>query len=774
MIRPRPQAALRALPLAVLALIAALIVAAPVRAADPAPASAAAGTTPPALSAADRAQAAALAKTLEDPVERDKLIAQLKLMSEAEKPAAQPAASAGVLRDLFQTLEAASDTLVEAATEIANIGELADWLSAQADDPRAQMRVFRVVVRLITVFVAGLIVEWILGRLLRRPIRFVESRPIQSRWVRLPFAVVRWIFDLVPVAGFAASAYAMLAIPFYRPGGHSELVSVAVITAYALSAGIGTFIKAVFEPQYPSLRVVPLREADAERLTVWARRLARTAVWGYYADEVLRLLGLPQVGFESLLKLLGLALAIMVVMVVIEFRRSVSQWIRGDGAATAEEARHRAEFNRRVAGMRRGLAEVWHILAMLYILAAFVVWALRVEGGFEFLLRATLLSAAILVAARIVTTTLFRLAERSFAPHTQIAPSVAVRRRRYHRMVRSVIMAIVMLLALIGILAAWGADSLEWLGSDIGHRIVGAAATILIVIVIAVVVWEAVTGSIERYLAQTDSDGKLIARSARARTLLPLMRNAFTVLLIVIAALVVLEQIGIDIGPFLAGAGVIGVAIGFGSQKLVQDVITGAFILFEDTISVGDYVVLGNLSGTVEAINIRTIVLRAYTGQLHTIPFSSVTTISNISRDFGYYVTEVGVSYREDLDEVMKVIRAVGEEVRADPAFTNLIIDPLDIWGVDRFGDSAIIIMGRFKTVAGQHLTVGREFNRRLKRRFDELGIEMPFPHRTIYFGEDRQGRAPPARIRMEMPTEGGKPDETKPAPPAEPDPREP
>ena len=220
------------------------------------------------------------------------------------------------------------------------------------------------------------------------------------------------------------------------------------------------------------------------------------------------------------------------------------------------------------------------------------------------------------------------------------------------------------------------------------------------------------------------------------------------------ATLVVLAELGVNIAPLLAGAGVVGLAVGFGAQTLVKDVITGAFILFEDSIAVGDYVEVGSHEGTVEAITVRTIRLRDIHGTVHTIPFSSVDSVKNYTKDFAYHVAEIGVAYRENTDDVVKLLREVGEDLRADPEYADDIIEPMEINGLDRFDDSAVVIRSRLKTQPGAQWRVKREFNRRVKLKFDAEGIEIPFPHTTIYFGEDREGAAPPAHVRIGRPSE--------------------
>jgi small conductance mechanosensitive channel len=217
--------------------------------------------------------------------------------------------------------------------------------------------------------------------------------------------------------------------------------------------------------------------------------------------------------------------------------------------------------------------------------------------------------------------------------------------------------------------------------------------------------------------------------------------------LAVMVSLIVLSELSIDIGPLLAGAGVIGLAVGFGAQTLVKDVITGLFILVEDTIVVGDYIEVGGHEGDVESISIRTIRLRDPAGSVHTVPFSDIGTVLNYTKDFSFVVLNIGVAYRENVDEVMKVIEDLGREMAEDPTLGPNIITPLDAQGVQSLDDSAVIIRAKMKVSPGTQWGMKREFNRRLKNRFDELGIEIPFPQRAITFGEDKKGNAVAGRI---------------------------
>ena len=200
-----------------------------------------------------------------------------------------------------------------------------------------------------------------------------------------------------------------------------------------------------------------------------------------------------------------------------------------------------------------------------------------------------------------------------------------------------------------------------------------------------------------------------------------------------------LSELGIEIGPLIAAAGVVGLAVGFGSQTLVKDIITGLFIILEGQITIGDIVEVAGHSGRVEAITIRTVRLRDVNGHLHVVPFSEVTTVKNITQDQDYHSFEIGVSYNEDVDHVIDTIEKVGLDLQKDKFFKSKINGEIEVFGLDKFEDSSIIIKGRIPTVHKQQWVVRREFNRRIKLAFDKSGIEIPFPQTTISYVENKK-----------------------------------
>jgi small-conductance mechanosensitive channel len=233
--------------------------------------------------------------------------------------------------------------------------------------------------------------------------------------------------------------------------------------------------------------------------------------------------------------------------------------------------------------------------------------------------------------------------------------------------------------------------------------------------------------AIDRYLSRVGPAGEPIERSPRVLTLLPLLRNIVMVGLGGVLALVVLDEFGVNIAPLLAGAGVVGVAVGFGAQKLVQDVITGAFMLFENTVAVGDMVKIGEHAGTVESMTIRTLRLRDANGQIHTLPFSAVPNVINMSRDFGYHPFEINIPYDTDVDSALAAIAEVAAAMQADPALAGDMLAPAELFGVERLGEWWVVLSGRIKTPPGRQAVVARAFNQRIKAKFAERGLALAY-----------------------------------------------
>ena len=285
---------------------------------------------------------------------------------------------------------------------------------------------------------------------------------------------------------------------------------------------------------------------------------------------------------------------------------------------------------------------------------------------------------------------------------------------------------------------------------------ISALWKILLTIVLTLVLLKIatlITTRTSKLLTRKESDAEY---AKRAGTLSALIHWVLRVVILAVATFMVLSEFGLPITPVLTGAGVVGLAVGFGAQNLVQDFISGFFLLLEDQVRVGDVVQIGDKGGLVERVTLRMVILRDLAGTVHFIRNGKVDVISNMTKDYSRYVFNVGVAYRENVDEVIGILKSIDEEMRKDPEYMNDIIQPLEVMGLDSFGDSAIVIKARTTTKPIQQWRVGREFNRRIKMKFDELNIEIPFPHQTIYFGKDKEGKSPALNVEMEKAGQNG------------------
>ena len=264
--------------------------------------------------------------------------------------------------------------------------------------------------------------------------------------------------------------------------------------------------------------------------------------------------------------------------------------------------------------------------------------------------------------------------------------------------------------------------------------------TLVFITILFIVVRRIVRFALKRFqktiMSRVDSDENHMEQEKRAKTLIGIANGVIIVALWTIFIMIFLKELGIDIGPILAGAGIVGLAVGFGAQELVRDAISGFFLLLENRVRAGDVAIVNGTGGLVENINLRTITLRDLAGVVHTFQNGKIDTLANMTKEWSAMVFDIGIAYKENVDDVIEIIQEVGDSLQAEDEFKEKFIDSMEIFGLDKFGDSAIIIKARIKTVPSAQWTIGREFNKRLKAAFDAKGIEIPFPHRTIYWGD--------------------------------------
>ncbi|MEO5807602.1 mechanosensitive ion channel domain-containing protein [Devosia sp.] len=565
--------------------------------------------------------------------------------------------------------------------------------------------------------------------------KMLERRAASSGLVVKAIAVLVQFAINVAIIAIAWSVGTIVAAGVLGPAGQMSFNQSLFLNAFLVAQLLLALIYAVLAPQHPSLRPVPISDHNANMLARWSLFAVNILIFG-------QLLLVPvfhrNISVASALAISVLDYLIVLALVlnlVLRMREAVTAWLV---SITSQDDNRTLKF----------MARYWHVPVIIYLVMLFLVVMIWPPEALLSMLVATIKIAIAIGLGLTIANLLNRIILNGVKLPPRLSDRIPLLEQRLNAFVPRALALLRLMVVLV--VAAITLDSIglfsigAWLDSDIGGRFASAIATIAIILVLAFAAWLTVSSWVDYRL---QGEGSFAVKS-RERTLLALMRNAISIALAVFTGMFVLSEIGINIAPLLASAGVIGLAIGFGSQKLVQDVITGIFMQLEGAIDVGDVVNIAGIAGKVERLTIRSASLRDVNGVYHIVPFSSVDTVSNFMRGFAFAVCDMGVAYRENIDDVKQAMDDAFAELKADPAFANdIVATELEWMGIDKFAESAVIVRTRIKVLPGQQWSVGRAFNGRIKTIFDARDIEIALPHQTIYFGQDRDGAAPPVRI---------------------------
>jgi small conductance mechanosensitive channel len=728
------------------------------------------GAAPPAAAAADGAGAAARARALADALRdegaRAALIAELERLAggaappvpappgaEAPpgSPPADPAAATAdavaealpqhsIGRRLALYANEAAQELRDASRAFVNgVAATQRRLSAlwRGDEPMELLQAARGLVAVVAVTVG---VYYVLRRALAPIIRGFSERNAATgliRGVRLAVAVLAFDFAAVVVAWGVGYALTFTA---FGPVGEITVNQSLYLNAFLVVELVKAALHALLAPRADRLRFAPLSDAGAR---YWSGRLGGiVSLLGYGLLLVTPIVDQTVSIFtgRAVQVLIYAAALLWAMALVIRHRAAPSAWL------TAKAEAERNDPTLRILAV---VASVWHWPALTWLIVLFVIAVSR-SGAVGPVLASTGAALGIVALGAGASTLVARGARHGVRLPATVTAAVPLLEARVNLFLLRFLGALRFLIfaATLGTaLRVAGVVDLRatlsgWLGQDFGAIVFEIGVTA----VLAFAVWLAVASWVDYRL----NPERTVAPDPREQTLLSLLRNAATVAIVVVAAMSILSDLGLDVAPLIASAGVVGLAIGFGAQRLVQDVITGIFIQFENAINVGDVVTVGGISGVVEKLTIRSVSLRDVGGVFHIIPFSSVDMVSNFNRGFAFHVADLGVAYDTDLATAKGAILAAFDDVKADPAHGRSIIGPIDWQGVTAFGDSAITLRARIRTRPGAQWSVGRAFNEAVKRRFDEAGVEIPFPQTTMWIRNEAGagGEAPPAGAR--------------------------
>jgi small-conductance mechanosensitive channel len=542
---------------------------------------------------------------------------------------------------------------------------------------------------------------------------------------RLPSAVLYSLLALAPLIVFTIVAAVLMSIFIddATPQGRSVA---ALIDVYLVCRGIVIATDFFIAPRAPGLRLIQISDDAARFAQRWLVRIVWVAGAGSALAEAAEPLGMTDTAHDAILKAVALVAHVLIAIVILKCRVPVAAWIR-------ESVKGRRSF----VLLGNWVADVWAGLAVFFVLALWFVWALDVHNGYRTLFHLFGISVLVLVAARVVAIVASGALGRLF--HTaggddDLSNKSIVHQHayRYYPLLRRAVQTAIVVVTLLTLLQVWGLHALTLFSSGgVGHRLASALITIGVAAAFAVIVWEGANVMVEQRLETWTASGDRL-RAARLRTLLPMMRSALFIVIALVVVLTGLSEIGVNTAPLLASASIFGVALGFGSQKLVQDLITGIFLLMENAMQVGDSVTLAGVSGTVEYLSIRTVRLRGSDGSLFTVPFSSVSTVNNTNRGIGNAAVRVSIALGQDVELASATLTEIGASLREDDAFKDGIISDFSLWGVDAVDGSSVTLAGQIQCRDTARWGVQREFNRRIVDRFTQHGIEIANPQRNF------------------------------------------
>lgn len=598
-------------------------------------------------------------------------------------------------------------------------------------------------------FVLAFLVAWIAERLYRWAIA-MGRRPEQeadtsSTGSQLGALALRGATELVAIAIFALTAIAALLLVGETLTSASPLF-VALLRAVVTLRLVSLGSRLVLAPKTPSLRLVPFSDAAARAVHIRIMIAATVLILIRVTSVVLREYSLADSAADLVVLFeVGLLIAVLVGMIW-QGRKQVAAFIRGDEGATMAGA------------LQERFASNWHVLATVYVVGL-LVWAVAYAYSTGTVVFGAAVWSLVLVAAiPLADMALRRLVARLFgldeweASGTAAAPvdlDTASRGREdltehttassvYERVALRNLRIVLGALVVLVFFRLWGLDPRTLVNALVGEKVGGSLLDTALVLLIAYAIWSFMKTAVERYVRSREPDLGDLQESegggpgaTRLETLLPLIRKFMLMTLAVIVVMVFLSSLGVNIGPLIAGAGIVGIAIGFGAQTLVRDIVSGIFFLLDDAFRMGEYVEIGNTRGRVEKISVRSLQLRHHNGPVHTIPFGQISRLTNYSRDYVIMKFELRVPFETDIDKVRKLIKNVGKEMMQDPELAPLMLGPLKSQGVTHMDDSALIMRCKFTAIPGQQFMVRRAAFTRIQKAFAENGIHFA-PRRVI------------------------------------------
>ena len=702
-----------------------------------------AADAPPA--AITRDQATQLLDTLKDPEKRERFTATLEAYVQAlpAGAAAVPAASAATpastpagqatsaaakkphgpspLKRAFSRIQTAGTHLAQDLRSVTDLPALSAWLGSKFDDAAERNALNQGILWIVLIFAITIGVEALLRWLIRRrlaPAPQIAASHAGGLRLRQTLRRLSVRFGAIIGAVLAGNAAIMLVadLPVART------IAFGVVNTYIalrfMLALLDEFVRTEAETPAGGTPARQLPTGLRSLLVAFLIVVSLQLLSGDITDE----LGAPDTIQEALAKCIALIAHMLAIFVVLASRPTVSSWIQ-----------RRSRPGTYWAAVTEALAAIWPTVAICAIAGSWLVWALDIPDAYREIIRLIIATLAVLMLSRFISNLALQGLDRRMSSFSSApAGTFGSRLFGYRNATRLILQVVLVAATLVALTEAWGLPSIAWFGEGRpGHPFAAFSLQLLVLAIVGIVCWEAADLAFERRVNSL-VDAASLSRATRLRTLQPIIRFGLLVIIALLVLVTALNAVGVNVGPLLAGASIFGVALGFGSQKLVQDFITGIFLLVEDAMDVGDWVTLAGVSGTVEHISIRTIRLRAGDGSVHLVPFSSVTSVNNTNRGLGNAAVTVNVDPSEDTDRVSALLADIALEMRKEPQYAAAMQSDLQLWGVDKVDGSMVTISGQIVCTDAGRWGVQREFNRRMKLRFEREGVKLAIPQQNL------------------------------------------
>ncbi|GFE94174.1 mechanosensitive ion channel domain-containing protein [Acetobacter persici] len=721
-----------------------------------------------------RQDAEQLLSVLNDPKKRQDFTNTLTLMAKG-LPVAQPAAPAAKkdtptavidsdvhseLDSLTSSLHGYTQNFTALFKDLRSVGF---WFHQQISNPQSRQTLIDAFSRALIIMLVALALERVSSMLLKKPLNAVtahaEARErkqdaavavenvqaatstpdgdntktraddqrrrneVMRYLIRVPYNILHFLLKLLPVAVFFGLGY--MGAEFLTTTQQASIVTITLTNAYVIARCLYLLVETALAPRSPAIRLAPARDETARMLTRWWNVLVAAPSLVICLSTLGSEFNMAPRGTEAMLRAVVLIQHLLIAAFIWRVRHIVAN------ALQPSDAMRKKAFWAFVGT----LARFWWIPVLFLDIALWFVWAAHLKGGYQWILRGTGMTFAFLVLSRLVAVLAYGMQDRLFRVSEAVEaeyPGLQKRADYYYPFVRRALTIVIAFMTCVIITQSWGLPSFQFFfHSPLGSRLVGAALSLAIGATIAALAWEVINGLLNKQIDRYTSSSQA-SRATRLRTVLPIIRTVLLAIIIIVVSVTTLSQIGINVTPLLTGAGIMGVGLSFGSQSLVKDVITGFFMLAEDAIQVGDWVTTGGVSGTVEHLSIRTLRVRSIDGDLHIIPFSSVTSIANTGRGFNQIIVKQVLDLSEDSVKVAKLMASVVAQMRKEDAFSHMIFSDYADLGVDKTDSNGAVLVGAIKTAPMMKWKVQREFYRRLANLMVDAGVKFYTP--TSYY----------------------------------------